>query len=73
MILPNIGTSSKGDLTPNKLVINLLASCSLINLDFLPSNTARFDKSIGFPIFLCNTWLFTLFFLHFKQYHNSVL
>ena len=57
-----------------KLLNNPLASCSLINLNFLLSHTAHFDKSIILPFFVFTTFrfLFSVFFLHFKQYDNSV-
>ena len=40
-MLPKIGS-----FVPSKLLNNPLASCSLINFDFLLLHTAYFDKSI---------------------------
>ena len=38
-----------GTFIPAKLFSNLLASCSLRNVDFLPLHIAHFDKSITLP------------------------
>ena len=57
----------------SKLLNNQLASCSLINFDFLLSHTAHFDKSSIRPIFVFITFGFLLFFLHFRQYDSTVL
>ena len=64
----------KGVFIP-KLLNNLLASCSLINFDFLLSHTADFDKSIILLFFVLKTFgfLLSVFFLHLKQYDNIVL
>ena len=53
-----------------KLFNNQLASCSLIDLDFLLLQTVQFDKSTIFPMFVFTTFRFLLsvFFLPFKQY-----
>ena len=50
-----------------------LASCSLINLDFLLLETAQFGVNIILPFFVFTTFGFLLyvFFLHFKQYNYS--
>ena len=50
-----------------------LASCSLMNFDFLLSHTAHFDKSIVFPVLVFTTFdFFSVFFLSFKQWNNMV-
>ena len=54
-----------------KLLNNPLALCSLINLDFLLSHTADFNKSVSFLLCFANFGF--LFFLHFKQYDKIVL
>ena len=53
----------------SKLLNNPLASCCLINVDFVLSNTAHFDKSIILPFFVLASFGFLLevFFLHFTQ------
>ena len=38
---------------------NRLASCSLINLGFLLTHSAHFDKGIILPFFVFTTWIFT--------------
>ena len=47
----------------------------MINLDYLLSRTADFEKSIIFPFFVCTIcgFLLSVFFLHYKQYDNMVL
>ena len=52
-----------------RLLINPLASCSLINLDLLLPPAAHFDKSIIFPFFVFTTFgfLLSVIFLYFKQ------
>ena len=56
-------------LIPVNLLNNPLASCSLINFDFLQSRTAHFNKCIVLPVLVLTTFGFSLFlfFLHFKQ------
>ena len=56
-----------GTFIPAKLLNNQLASCSLINLDFLLPQTAQFDESIILPFFIFLTFgfLLSVFFLHF--------
>ena len=46
------------------LLINPLASCSLINFDFLLSHTAHFDKNIIFVFLVFRTfgYLLSVFF-----------
>ena len=58
-----------------KLLNNPVASWSLINLYFLLTYTAHFDKSIILLFFVYATFgfLISVFFIHFKQYHNIVL
>ena len=68
MILPNIGILSKGHLTHNKPVRKPLASCYLINLEFLRLQTEQFDENILLLfIFLTFGFLLSAFFLYFKQ------
>ena len=64
----------KGFLIP-KLLNNPLASCFLINFDFLVSHTTYFDESIFPPFFVFTTFgfLLSVIFLHFKQYDEIVL
>ena len=61
---PTKGSLLKGVFIP-KLLNNLLASCSLINLDSLLSHTAHFDKSIILFFFVLTTFgfLLSVFFL----------
>ena len=48
-----------------KLLCNPVASCSLINFDFLLSHTAQVEKRITLPFFyLYNFWIFT-FYIYF--------
>ena len=58
---------------PN-LLNNPLASCFLINLDFLLPHHAHFDNIISLPLLVLETCGFMCFvyFLHFKQY-DSIL
>ena len=64
-----------GIFIPVKLLNNLLASCSLINFNFLILHTAHFDKSIIHPFLVLATlgFLLSVFLLHFKQKDNIVL
>ena len=51
-----------------KLLVIPLASCFLINLNFLLFHTEHFDKNIGFLFFcLCSPWVLTLCFLYTLQ------
>ena len=65
-----MGKSPRTDtFIPANLLINLLASYTLISFDFLPSQTAHFDKTIilqflGFRTF---GFLVSVLLLHFKQ------
>ena len=54
---PNIGILLKGVFNP-KLLNNPLASCFLINLGFLLSNTEYFDKSVTFLYLPFQHWGF---------------
>ena len=58
-----------------KLLNNWLASSYLINLDFLLLQTTHAHKSIILPLLVLETlgFIFSLSFLHFKQYHNIVI
>ena len=73
----HIHTPEKTTLTKSSLikVKNLLASCSLINLNFLESHTAHFDKTITSPLFAFGTLglLPSFCSLHFKQNDNIAL
>ena len=73
----HIHTPEKTTLTKSSLirVKNLLASCYLINLNFLVSHTAHFDKTITSPLFAFGTLglLLSVYSLHFKQYDNIAL
>ena len=64
----------KGVLIP-KLFNNQLASCALINLDFLMTETVQFSETIIFPFFVSLTFgfLFSAVLLHFKQSDKNVL
>ena len=56
-----------------KLLNNLLASSSLINIDFLLPQTALFDKSIILPLFVITSFGFSLsvfFYTLNKQIHK---
>ena len=67
-ISPSIGTLLDSVLIPN-LLNNPLASCLLINLDFLLPHIAYFDNIISLPLLVLRN-LFFVYFLHFKQYHS---
>ena len=62
----------KGVFIP-KLLNNPLVSWCLINFDFLILHTVHYDKRIIHPYFNLGTFgfLFSVFFLHFKQYENT--
>ena len=60
---PNIGNLLKGVLIPN-LLNNPLASCLLINLDFLLPHIAHFDNIIILPLLVLETFGF-IFFVYF--------
>ena len=49
------------------LLSSPVASCSLINLDFLLLQTAQFDESISFPYFVFSTLGFLLFVIFTLQ------
>ena len=68
-MFPNSGTLLKGVLIP-KLLNNPYASCSFINLDFLLPHAAQFDDKaiLAFLVLTIFASLFSVFFLHFKQY-----
>ena len=70
-MLPNISIHLKGELGHN----NPPAFSSLINLDFLLSHTAHFDKGTGFPLFVFATIrVFTCcFFLHFNTIRYNTI
>ena len=70
---PNTGNLLKGVLIPN-LLNNPIASCFLINLDFLLPHIAHFDYIIILPLLVLETcgFIFSVGFLHFKQY-DSIL
>ena len=73
MLLPNTETPLKGDLMPNKLFNNPLASYSLMNLDIALPQTAQFDENnLLFFVFSNQVFLLSIFFLHLKQYNNIV-
>ena len=59
---------AKGVFSP-RLHNDPIASCSLINFNFLQSHTEHFDKSIILPFFVFATFgfLLSVFFIHFKQ------
>ena len=56
-----------------KLLDNMLAFYSFINLDFLLQNVAHFDDSIVLPLLVFSAFGSTFFvlFLYFKQYDNT--
>ena len=68
---PNIGNLLNGVLIPN-LLNNPVASCFLINLDFLAPLIAHFDNIIILPLLVLETCgsMFFVCFLHFKQYYS---
>ena len=55
-----------------KLLNNHFTFSSLINLDFLPTDTKNFDDSIAllFSVFEPLEFILSVFFLHLKQYVN---
>ena len=65
----NIGTLLNGVLIP-KLLNSLFASWFLVNLDSLLPDIAHFDNTIALPLPLLQVFgsLFSVSFLHFKQY-----
>ena len=67
-ILSNNGILFNDVLIP-KLLNILLASCFLINLDFLLPHIAHFDNIFILPLLAFETlgFMFSVFFLHFKQ------
>ena len=71
---PNTGILLKGVFIL-KLFNKHLVFCFLINLDFLLSHIAHFDKSIIPPLFVSVTleFLFVVVLVHFKQYNNVAL
>ena len=55
-----------------KLFNNPLASCFLINLNFLLQSTTHIDKSIGFPVLLLQPSVFSfLYFFYTSNYSCS--
>ena len=64
---PNIGTLLNGVLIP-KLLNNPFTSWFLINFDFLLSHIAHFDNILPLAVFETLGFMFSVFFLHFKQY-----
>ena len=68
---PNNRIFLDGILRP-KLLNNPFASCSFINFNFLPPHIAHFDDNIVVPFLVFNTYeyIFSVSFLHFKQYVN---
>ena len=58
-----------GIFIPVKLLVNLLASCTSINFDFLPLHLAQFDKSNIFPFLVLTDFGFLLcvFFVQSKH------
>ena len=58
-----------GTFIPVNLLNNPLASCSLINFNFLLSHTEHFDKKIilQFLVFKTFRFLYSVFFLYLKQ------
>ena len=68
-MVPNNGILLNGVLSP-KLLNNLFAFCSFINLDFLLLHAAHFDHNIVLPflVFTIFESTFSVFLLHFKQY-----
>ena len=68
-IWPNIGTLLNGVLTP-KLLNRPFDSWSLINIDFVLPHIAHFDNIVVLllPVFKTLGFMFSISFLHFKQY-----
>ena len=58
-----------GNFISVNLINNPLASCSLINLEFLLPQISQFDESIILLLFIFSTFdsLLSVSFLHFKQ------
>ena len=58
-----------------RLLSNLFASCFLINFDFLVPHIAQFDNIIVLPLLVDEIvgFMFSVYFLHYKQYDNIVL
>ena len=65
----NTGTLLNGVLIP-KLLNSPFASLFLINLDFLLQHIAHFDNTIVLSLLVFETleFMFSVSFLHFKQY-----
>ena len=55
-----------------KLLNNPLASCCLINVDFVQSNTAHFDKSIILPVFVLATFGFYFKYFFCTSNNNTI-
>ena len=53
-----------GIFTPAKLLNNALASCSLINFNFLLLHDAHFDKRIILPFLVFKNFAFLLYFFY---------
>ena len=69
-MLANKGILLSGVLIP-KLLNNPLASCSLINIDFLLPYIAHFDKSIVLLLLVFETleFMFSVFWCFFYYYY----
>ena len=69
MPLSSNGILLSGVLIP-KLLNNRFAYCSFINLDFLLPHKAHFgnDIDLSFLVFSTFKFIFSVFFLDFKQY-----
>ena len=70
---PTTGILLNSVLIP-KLLNNLLASCFLINFDFLLIRIVQFDDVIDFPLLVSEIFwfMFSVFFLHFRKKDNIV-
>ena len=68
---PNNGILPNGVLNP-KLLNNPFAFCYFISLEFLLRHTAYFDDNINLPLLVFEVFgfIFSVFFLHFRQYEN---
>ena len=68
---PNNGILLNGASRPKLLNI----PCFFINLEFLLPHIAHFDNYIDLPLIVLKTlgFMFSVFFLHFKQYNSIVL
>ena len=55
-----------------KLLNSPFASCSFIHLELLPRHKAHFDNNIDLSFLVFNTFkfIFSVLFLHYKQYVN---